>query len=413
MVLDHAFPPDIRVENEARTLVDAGFGVAILAIGPDKRAAVEQFHGVTILRDPVAGKARDWLRGLSGTFQFSSRWYARRIRAAFRRWPFDALHVHDLYLFGGGIRAARALGVPIVGDLHENWVEALKHYAWSTRAPARWVVSLPRWERLERKWVTAVDRLVVVVREAAGRNEALGVDPDRIIEVPNTVRVEDFDAHAIDQSLIDRVRAGADFTVVYTGGMDIHRGLDTTIRAFGEVAAARPRARLVLVGDGRIRPALEDLAHELGLSENVWFEGWKEQSLIPSYIRAADVCLVPHRRTVHTDATLPHKLFHYMYAERPVVVTDCRPLDRIVSAENCGLVVPGQDPSALASAILQLVDEPDRAKAMGSCGRKAVLERWNWKATSRDLVAMYRAMPPAMPRARAPGSGDAGESDPG
>lgn len=392
MVLDHAFPPDIRVENEARTLVEAGFEVAILAIGPDTRPAKEEFHGVTILRDPIAGKARDWLRGLSGTFQFSSGWYARRIRAAHRRWRFDALHIHDLYLFGGGIRAARALGVPVVGDLHENWVEALKHYAWSTKAPAKWVVSVPRWERLEREWVNAVDRLVVVVREAAGRNEALGVDPGAIIEVPNTVRVEDFDAHQIDQGLIDRVRADAAFTVVYTGGMDIHRGLDNTIRAFAQVAAARPGARLVLVGDGRIRPELEDLARQLGLQDRVRFEGWKEQSLIPSYIRAADVCLVPHRRTVHTDATLPHKLFHYMYAERPVVVTDCLPLDRIVTAEDCGLVVADQDPAAMAAAILQLVDDPESARAMGARGRTAVEERWNWNATSQDLVEMYRAM---------------------
>ena len=392
MVLDHAFPPDIRVENEARTLVEAGFEVAILAIGPDTRPSVEQFHGVTILRDPVAGKARDWLRGLSGTFQFSSRWYARRIRKAYRRWSFDVLHVHDLYLFGGGSRAAKALRVPLVGDLHENWVEALKHYAWSTKAPAKWVVSVPRWEKLERKWVNAVDRLVVVVREAAGRNEALGVSPDQIIEVPNTVRIEDFDGHQIDDGLIARVREDAALTVVSTGGMDIHRGLDNTIRAFGQVAAARPGARLVLVGDGRIRPELELLAAELGLSDSVWFEGWQEQSLIPSYIRAADVCLVPHRRTIHTDATLPHKLFHYMYAERPVVVTACRPLDRIVTAEKCGLVVPDLDPAAMASAILLLANDPETARAMGARGRAAVRERWNWNATSRDLVAMYKAM---------------------
>ncbi|MFT4605257.1 MAG: glycosyltransferase involved in cell wall biosynthesis, partial [Rhodothermales bacterium] len=392
MILDHAFPPDIRVENEARTLVEAGFEVAILAIGPDDRPDTAQFHGVTILRDNLPGKARDWLRGLSGTFGFSSKWYARRIRAAFRRWPFDALHVHDLYLFGGGIQAGKALGVPVVGDLHENWVEALKHYAWSTKAPAKWVVSVPRWERLERHWVNAVDRLVVVVREASGRNQALGVRPDHIIEVPNTVRIEDFDAHAIDESLVARVNDGAEFTVVYTGGMDIHRGLDNTLRAFAQVAAVRPKARMVFVGDGRIRPALEAQARELGLGEQVWFEGWKEQSLIPSYIRAADVCLVPHRRTVHTDATLPHKLFHYMYAERPVVVTDCLPLDRIVTAEQCGLVVEDRNPAAMAAAILDLVDNPDSAKAMGRRGRDAVLETWNWKATSQDLVAMYQEM---------------------
>lgn len=397
MVLDHAFPPDIRVENEARTLIEAGFEVALLSIAPDDRPDGEVYRGIRILRSPLGNRPRNWLRGLSGTFGFPSAFWARRIVEAHRRWPFDVLHIHDLYLFGGGTRAARKLQVPIVGDLHENWVEALKHYAWSTRWPASWLVSIRRWERLERAWVNAVDRLVVVVREAAGRNEDLGVAPDAIIEVPNTIRIEDFDAHEIDTELVRRVRDGAELIVTYTGGMDIHRGLDNTIRAFARVVAERPGARLVLVGDGRIRAELERVASDLGIAANVSFEGWKPQSSIPSYIKASDICLVPHRRTVHTDATLPHKLFHYMHAGKPVVVTDCAPLKRIVEAERCGRVVTDGDHEAMAKAILELADQPEQAAAEGARGHEAVKARWNWSATSRDLVQMYRAIEAARP----------------
>ena len=68
MVLDHAFPPDIRVENEARTLVEAGFEVGILAIGPDDRPAREIWEGVHLFRKSVPNRVRNALRGLSGTF---------------------------------------------------------------------------------------------------------------------------------------------------------------------------------------------------------------------------------------------------------------------------------------------------------------------------------------------------------
>jgi glycosyltransferase involved in cell wall biosynthesis len=390
MVLDHAFPPDLRVENEARTLVDAGFEVTILAIGPDDRPAADWMDGVRIIRDNVPKRIRNWMRGLSGTMALPSRLLARRILRVHRAWPFDVLHLHDLYLFGGGIRAAARLGVPLVGDLHENWVEALKHYSWSSSFPGNVVVSIPGWERLEREWVTQMDRLIVVVGEAAERNRRLGVPPERIVEVPNTIRMDDFSSYPVDQRLLGEIRGP--LTVVYTGGMDIHRGLDRVIDAMREVVVHRPEARLWLVGDGRIRPDLEAQARAAGLEEQVVFPGWQPQPLIRTYIEAADICLVPHRRTVHTDATLPHKLFHYMYAEKPVIVTDCKPLDRIVSEERCGLVVPDGQPEAMARAILELANRPGEREAMGRRGRGAVEARWNWAMTSRAMLDMYRQL---------------------
>ncbi|MBO6575362.1 MAG: glycosyltransferase family 4 protein [Rhodothermales bacterium] len=390
MVLDHAYPPDIRVENEARSLVEAGIEVGLLALAPDRRPPEDLVDGVRVFRRRVPGRLRNWLRGLSGTLSVPGKLLAREIRSLHQRWPFDALHLHDLYLFGGGLEAGRALGVPVIGDLHENWVEALQHYAWSTSFPGNLAVSIPKWERLEQEWVTAVDHLVVVVEEAAERNRELGVPADRLVVVPNTVQRASFDAFSIDAELVNRVRRGAGFTVVYTGGMDIHRGLDNAIRAMAQVAETRPDAQLVLVGDGRVRPDLESLAAKLRAP--VQFEGWQPQESIRSYIEAADVCLVPHRRTPHTDATLPHKLFHYMYAARPVVVTDCRPLDRIVTAEACGLVTPDGDTRALADAILAMGSDASVAAAMGARGRRAVEERWNWEAGVQGLLALYQRL---------------------
>ncbi|RMF59020.1 MAG: hypothetical protein D6746_08895, partial [Bacteroidetes bacterium] len=255
MVLDHAFPPDVRVENEARSLVRAGFEVTVLAIGPDDRPPRDEMDGIRIVRDRLPASVRNKLRGLAGTVPLLTGYVAHRIEQLHRTFRFDALHMHDLYLFGGGLRAGRRLGLPVVGDLHENWVEALRHYAWSTRFPGKWVVSLPRWERLERAWVNAVDRLVVVIEEAAERNRALGVPPERITVVPNTIRREDFDRYPEEPDLIASLRSP--LTITYTGGFDVHRGLASVIEAMPAVLERVPGARLVLVGDGRIRSELE------------------------------------------------------------------------------------------------------------------------------------------------------------
>lgn len=392
MVLDHPYPPDVRVENEARSLIEAGFEVSLLALAPDDRPERDTHDGTTIHRAKLPAKARNVMRGFVSTLPLMDCYLAREIRRVHAQHPFDALHMHDLYLVGAGLRAGRTLGVPVVADLHENWVEALKHYAWSNRYPGKLVVNIPRWERTERRWVHAADRLVVVIEEAEDRYAALGVPRDRIAVVPNTVKLDAFRGFEIDDALVERLRSP--LTLVYTGGIDAHRGLESVVDAMPAILKSEPEARLVIVGEGRTREELEAHAAALGLGDRVQFEGWQSQALLKSYIAAADVCLVPHLKTVHTDATIPHKLFHYMFMRKPVVVTDCLPLERIVQEADAGLVVLSGDAAATAEAVLRLRADPVRRAEMGERGHRAVLDRYHWDATVRDLTAMYDELLP-------------------
>lgn len=390
MVLDHPFPPDARVSNEAESLLEAGFEVVVLAISPDERPARERMGGLEIIRDRLHKELRNKMRGLAGTVPFLSWYVAWRVGQCYRERPFDAIHAHDLYLFGGALRAGRRLNVPVVGDLHENWVEALKHYAWSSRFPGRFLVSIPRWERLERRWVNAVDRLVVVIEEAAERNVALGVPPARIAVVPNTIKRSVFAGYGEEPAIAERIRSP--FTITYTGGFDLHRGLSSVIEALPRVLERIEGARLVLVGEGRIRSELEELAARLGVRDHVLFEGWQPEALLKSYILGSDACLVPHLKTVHTDNTIPHKLFHYMYFGRPVVVSNCRPLERIVGETGAGVVFEAGNPTALAGALLQVASDREEAQRMGERGHRAVMDRYNWDETVQPLVRLYREL---------------------
>ena len=389
MLLDHPYPSDLRVENEARTLVAAGHEVTLLQVSPDDRPALDDHEGTRVVRRTLSRKAVDWLRGFAGVTPVPDWLYARLIRQEFAARPFDAIHVHDLYLVGGALRAGRQLGVHVVADLHENWVEALQGYAWSTRFPRNLVVRIPTWERVERDWVTAADRLVVPIEEAAARYAALGVEPGRIAVVPNTVDLRSFDAYAVDEAILSRVRGP--FTLVYTGNIDAHRGIDVVIAGMPAVLEAIPEARLVIVGSGKTVPEHEAQAAALGLGDRVTFVGRVPQPDVKSYMAAATVALVPHRKTPHTDHTIPHKLFHAMRVGTPVVVSDCVPLERIVEAERCGTVFRSGDPADFARAVVALAD-PNLRSAMGALGREAVRERYNWDATAGPLVDLYAGL---------------------
>ena len=386
MVLDKPFPPDIRVLNEAVMLVEAGFKVCVLSIGPDNRPDRETFRGIEIIRHQMSAQLRNKLRGLAGTVPLLTqflRWLLMRVRTEF---PYDALHMHDLYLVGGGLAAGRRVGVPVVADLHENWVQALSLYAWSTRLPGRLLVSRSRWETLEKRWLQEAAKVIVVVQEARQRVEELGIAPSKLIVTPNTIKIEDFEQYPLVPEIVESVESP--FTIVYTGGIDLHRGLDTVVRAMPSVLGSIP-ARLVIVGDGSTRGELVSLAEDLGVSDHITFTGWQPQKHMRSYIAGSQVCVVPHAKGGQNDAALPHKLFHYMYMKRPVVVTACRPLKRIVQEAQCGLVCSPGDPRSMAEALIRLYRDPHERLQMGRSGHRAVTERHNWDHTARAMVRMY------------------------
>lgn len=386
MVLDKPFPPDIRVLKEAVSLVKAGFKVGVLSIGPDDRPDREMFRGIEIIRFKMPAKVRNKLRGLAGTIPLLKlllRWLLLRVR---RQFPFDVLHMHDLYLVGGGLAAGRRADVPVVADLHENWVQALSLYAWSTRFPGRLLVSKSRWQALEKRWLQKVDHILVVVEEARQRVEDLGITPSKVSVVPNTIQTADFERFPPQVDIVKSIQSP--FTIVYTGGIDLHRGLQTLIRAMPAVVEEIP-AHLVIVGDGSTRRELEDLADELDLTEFVTFTGWRPMAEMRSYIEGSQVCTVPHEKGGQNDAAMPHKIFHYMYMKRPVVVTTCRPLERIVNEAQCGLVCSAGDPDSMAEVLIRLGKHPEERRIMGENGYRAVLEKYNWDHTVRDMVRMY------------------------
>jgi glycosyltransferase involved in cell wall biosynthesis len=393
MLLDHAFPPDLRVENEARTLADAGYHVTIVAIDPDDRGHEQLSEHITVYRARVSRQIRNKARGLAASLPLFD-WILRRVLYDLHKTrSIDAFHAHDLYLFGAALRAGRRFDVPVVGDMHENWVHALKHYKWSTTPPGKWVVNLKKWERLEVGWAREVDRLIVVIDEMAERiTEQLtsdGSDIAHVVTVPNTIQRHVFEGWSTSKP--EDMPAGRP-VLLYTGGMDLHRGLEDPVRAMPAVCEAHPDAQLVLVGDGAVRAELEALSASLGLSSSVHFLGWKEQETVRGYMEAATIGLIPHRKTMHTDHTIPHKLFHYMHAGLPCVVSNCKPLERIVTAESCGLVYPSGDSDALASILIKLASDQDEMRRMANVGRSAVQERWNWEATSKALVSLYHGL---------------------
>jgi glycosyltransferase involved in cell wall biosynthesis len=161
----------------------------------------------------------------------------------------------------------------------------------------------------------------------------------------------------------------------------------TLLRAFAVVRDRHPDARLVIVGDGSLRGALEDLARTLGVEPWVSFLG--ARSDVADLLPELDVFVLSSIRE-----GLPLALLEAMACGVPVVATAIGNVPRVVrDGENGDLVAPA-DSRALAAAICRMLESPDRAESLGAAARAWVAAEYSLDATVRRYQELYDELSP-------------------
>ncbi|MEO9885905.1 MAG: glycosyltransferase family 4 protein [Balneola sp.] len=390
MLLDHNYPKDQRVENEVNSLVKAGFEVTVLSIGADVRSAIDFHDGARVVRIKMPAWLRKKLRGAVGFMNIYSHILAHYAVKLFRKFPYDAVHVHDLYLGKAGILIKKKMNIPLAIDLHENYVQALTQYAWSTRFPGSVLISIKKWEKLEREWLKNADLIITVIQEMNKRYLDEGFSKDKLVVTPNTPNIDSFRSFPIKEDVISKFEGKK--VILYSGGFDLHRGLSTAVDSMKFVKEKCPDCLLVLVGDGRNRQELEVQVKENQLSKFVQFEGWQDQENIRSYVNRADIGIIPHVRSVQTDASIPHKLGYYMSEELPVITSNCTSLERMLTENDAGRVFESGNAEDLAEQILYLLTNKEAAVKYGINGKKAVEKDFNWNSTIKPFIEFYKKL---------------------
>jgi glycosyltransferase involved in cell wall biosynthesis len=159
------------------------------------------------------------------------------------------------------------------------------------------------------------------------------------------------------------------------GSLTPQKAQHVLLEAFARVAADVPGSRLLIAGEGPLRPALEAQRDALGLSGSVRFVGARED--VADLLAAADVFTLSSRRE-----GLPVTLLEAMRAGRAVVVTRAGGCAEAVTEEISGALVPVDDAGALGAALGALLADPGRCARLGEAGR----ERWAREFTAERMV---------------------------
>jgi glycosyltransferase involved in cell wall biosynthesis len=152
---------------------------------------------------------------------------------------------------------------------------------------------------------------------------------------------------------------------------------------------------LIIVGKGRrtVMDRLKAQVLELNVSRQVYFLGHQPFAKFFSYMRFADVNVIPHKSNAHTDNTVPHKLFEAMMVGKPVLVSSSTPLKRIVSSTNSGLVFQAGSSHDCSEKILELFENKELCHRLGNNGVQATLHGGlNWETTQKSLIDLYRSL---------------------
>ncbi len=299
------------------------------------------------------------------------RFYEPRVLSALvrlvRTRQIDVIHTH---LTGADIvgRIAGALtGVPVVSTMHN-----IPHDYDQQKMYRRAL------QRLTARTLAA--RLVMVAPSIGSAYERQwGIPASRIVAINNAVPMEPYLAIA------EGVAGGSSPTVTTIGRLSAQKAYHLLLDAARLVLDTRPEVRFRIVGEGRLEPTLRQQAQSLGIAHAVSFDGMRHD--IP------DVLATTHVFTLSSLwEGLPVTAVEAMAAARPVVLTDVGGCRDLVTPGVEGWLVPPGNVEALAAALLEALDNPERQRLFGRRGREKVRRAFGLEQYVRGHEQLYASL---------------------
>ena len=373
-----------------RALVKRGHTVSNIAFHDPRQAALanvqEVIDGITVRRVPIRHAPNGAL-----------------YRALNQIGPVDVMHLlHPRNVLAyGAMRWARRRNVPTVytwlGPYHDRYLiddrerpydeqPKYERLIWSVRDVLRRTIRDGRLrDHLRNYWLhwplRAADALLPCSEHEAGIMRAMGLrQPLKVvplwIDVP-AIRATPHDETAEHESRI---------TLLFIGQLTPRKGYDLLVRALPAVLERHPSTQVQIVSglNPADRAAMEAMARELDVGEQVEFLGRVEDARLVGLFRAADLYITPTR---YEGFGLT--LLEAMAAGAPIVTSDIPVVNEIVQHGENGWLVHYNDSAALAQAIIHLLDNPDLRRTLVQGGERTLRERFDEATLVREIETVY------------------------
>lgn len=298
--------------------------------------------------------------------------YRRLLRAAREFQPDILYERYNLYMVAG-VMLSRHLHLPLLLEVNSPLVEErLAHGG----------LGLPRLAHRIEGWIwRAADYVLPVTEVLAAYVADYGVSREKIVVLPNGINQLHFAAAPTSEEAKARLGLSGALVLGFTGFVREWHGVDKVIRW---LAGSRESvAHLLVVGDGPARPALEQLATELGIASRVTFTGVVPREQLPGYVAAFDIALQP---AVVAYAS-PLKLFEYLALGRAIVAPDTANLREVLVDGYNALLFAENEAGELENALDRICRDGALRERLGQAARQTIAARQlTWLDNARRIT---------------------------
>ncbi|NJL01040.1 MAG: glycosyltransferase family 4 protein [Spirulinaceae cyanobacterium SM2_1_0] len=273
---------------------------------------------------------------------------------------------------------------PTVLNLQDILPDAAVHVGLITSQKA-----IKVFETLERYNYRTATNITVIAEGFRDNLLAKGVPDEKITLIPNWVNVDFIQPLPRETNEFRRVNGlEGKFIALYSGNIALTQGLETAIDA-AVLLRDRPNLAVVIVGEERALERLRDYCRDKG-ADNVVLRPFQPREKLPDLLAAADVGLVIQKKNV-IAFNMPSKIQVLLASGRAIVasVPAGGTAAQAIAASSGGLVVPPEDPAALAEAIRELHDDGDRRHRLEAASRQYALDNYAFTAALDRYEALF------------------------
>jgi len=374
MFVSNPFISDPRVYAEAKSLIQAGYEVTVIAWDRERQNPPRQnWDGIQVVRLTT--------RLLPKRYRFGSPlwvgfnlilWQRQAYRLALvlnKEKHFDVIHCHDFDTLAIGTRLKTKLSLPLVYDAHEIYGYTM------TRTFRHRIANIFLW--LEKRLIRRVDKIINVCEPQRRYFESITDKPISVIM--NCKPLQSLEYQPSDNQ--------GDFTLLYIGSLHEGRAIPMLVQAAKEL----PGVRCLIGGIGQ--PGyVEALKEECSRTSNVTFLGKVPfDEVIPMTMKADCIFLMVNPEDLNNRMGLGNKQFEAMVCGRPIICTKGTHSGEVTEQEEAGLVVEYSE-QALKEAIIKLRDDSKLRERLGRNALKAAITKYNWQKQEEKLVALYKSL---------------------
>lgn len=272
--------------------------------------------------------------------------------------------------------ASAFAGIPHISTIHNSLYD---YPVWPLRKSL--YMTLDRWS-------TRYSTKIVCVAESHRREqlERYGLDPSKVVTIHNGVDLSRFDPQKVPKRKVrNSLGFGDEAVVTFLGRLTHQKDPLTFMQAFSKVKRVYPKAVALIVGDGDLRDLLVDRAKALGIQQDCYFLGYRED--IPEILADTTLFVLSS-----VSEGLPYTILEALAMERPVIATKVNGVTEIIEHGQSGLLVPPKDVESLAHGILELLKNTSKAKQLAEEGRRRVVQEFSLESMLKNWERLYLSL---------------------